>query len=103
MCKSTLIPSHLSTQISFIAMEGTHEHSPEPPSELSPDMEPSLHSHGPLRLSTTWPADTNLWNNERVTMSTIWRELPIELVQKIFNHHIEDFINKCFFQRRMRV
>ncbi|EAA26878.1 hypothetical protein NCU08765 [Neurospora crassa OR74A] len=76
-------------------MEGTHEHSPEPHPELS--SEPSPHSPGTLRLSTTWPADTYLWDNERVIMSTKWRELPIELVQKIFNHLIEGFINKCFF------
>ncbi|CCC11538.1 hypothetical protein SMACR_04527 [Sordaria macrospora] len=37
-----------------------------------------------------------MWTNKRV-LSPIWGELPIELVQKIFNSLIESYISGCFF------
>lgn len=61
----------------FRAMEGTAEN-----------------PHGPLPDNNTVIAQ--MWTNKRV-LSPIWGELPIELVQKIFNSLIESYISGCFF------
>ena len=54
------------------------------------------HEHEPFPDISTFIA--GMWTNKRtLSMSPIWKKLPVELVQNIFDHLIKNYISDCFF------